>query len=88
MLKTHYVKRAQIHRSKRWGLQQSCVETQLLRAHCGNGDLPVIWEWVATGNRLSRAELERIMDIYPVCIFQTDDDLMWRFRRDAAKRQT
>lgn len=84
-MKTHYVKRRQMHKSGEWGIQVSCVQSQLLRATTSGQYLPrntlkISWEWAATGKAIVGAELEQLMLMYPICEFQSDDDLMWRLR--------
>lgn len=90
-MKVHYIKRSQVHQSEYWGTQVSCVRSHLLRATTIGAchqkkPMRVIWEWVCTGERIEGAELERLMARYPVCEFQTDEDLAWRARRTPAQK--
>lgn len=87
-MKTLYAKRVQTHECDLYGTQVSCVKTQLLRVHVsghdrarGFGPLKARWEWVCTGAVIEGKELDRLFKIYPVCEFQSDEDLMWRIER-------
>lgn len=91
-MNTYYVKRVQIVEDEAWGIQVSSVRTMLLRATVvGSIATPkrpvtIRWEWVCTGQRIQGAELEQLFRIYPICEFQSDEDLMWRIKRDAADK--
>lgn len=85
-MKTHYIKRRQMHRSEEWGIQVSCVQSQLIRATSTGqlfprNTLKISLEWVATGKPIVGSELEQLMRMYPICEFQSDDDLRWRLHR-------
>lgn len=91
-MKVHYIKRIQSHDSEHWGVQVSCVKSHLLRATTiGNcyekKPMRVIWEWVSTGERIEGTELERLMRVYPICEFQSDEDLTWRIQRAQAQKE-
>ena len=84
-MKTHYIKRRRIHKTESWGIEVSPVQSQLLRATSTGKFFPrntlkVSWEWVATGKPIIGADLEQLMRMYPICEFQSDDDLTWRLR--------
>lgn len=87
-MNVYYIKRLQSHESKAWGTQVSCVRTMLMRATVTGSirtpkrPVTVHWEWVCTGQRIEGKELERLFRIYPICEFQSDEDLMWRIKRD------
>lgn len=83
MLRTHYVKRRQIHQCAQWGIQVSCVTSDLMRVTCGPRGLPAVWEWVSTGKQLDAEELAWWMKNYPVCKFVNDEDLHRRATHSA-----
>lgn len=86
-MNTFYIKRHQVFECEEWGIQVSPCRTHLLRAtvigKIGSQKrlMRVIWEWVATGQRIDGENLKWIMRRYPVCEFQSDEDLAWRASR-------
>lgn len=91
-MKTLYAKRIQTHECDLYGIQVSCVKTQLLRVHVsgndrarGFGPSRAIWEWACNGEAIEGEELERLFKMYPVCEFQNDEDLMWRIERNKGR---
>lgn len=92
-MKTLYAIRRQVHVSDMYGIQLSPCITQLMRVTVTGGvsnpkrPLRAVWEWVCTGQRIEGKALERIMQLYPVCEFQDDNDLKTRALLRRMKKQ-
>ena len=76
-MKTYYMKRAQAH-INHWGIQVSCVQTELIRITVIGSTKKEIWEWVGYGREIDEANKQRLLKNYAICKFQYLEELAYR----------
>ena len=76
-MKTYYMKRAQAH-INHWGIQVSCVQTELIRVTVIDSTKKQIWEWVGYGREIDEANKQFLLKQYPICKFQDLEELAHR----------
>ena len=84
-MNTYYMKRAQAH-INHWGIQVSCVQTELIRVTVIDSTKKQILEWVGCGREIDEANKQRLLKRYPICKFQDLEELAYRTSKNRRAR--